>query len=598
MEIKSKEQRDTKEFISKASSPLPSPFRGEGCNTTPSLRGGDEGEGDVCGFTNDRISKSKKLYVLSSMLCALCSMLIFWGGCAALSQREAVLAVVDGEPITEGDLRYSLTIAHRKEDLSSAGTLDIAHYMNKMIDDKLLVHEARTAGMDQLPEIKQAVEASLLRESVVRLHKEEIVAKVSITEDEIKDYYRKNYEQFKLGIIEVKSEGEAGEILGRLKNGADFAELVQKFSTHNSKEKQGEIALKRMGMASEVYNAVSALNIGEYGNVVMPGNIYYILKLLSKSTAPENEFDNVKGGIKKELRKRKENERSAEYLKTLRARAKITIQDGLLAELKKDRAGKEPEKGIDKQPLVEVNGEVLTAGEFLSMTNHAGKRSEQDVINSWIERKLIDEEALGRHYEKRPDLSSALDRYENELLKITFIGRIIQPQVKVTDETLNEYFTTHQKNYMKPARYRIQLITAKTEEDAKEIMNNLQNGADFSWVAKRKSIDASAPDGGEKWWKTKAELPKQVREIIDTMNAGDISPIINAGENAYLILKLQDKHKEEVKDFDKVREPVFQAFFNEQMNVLMEKYLTQLKTDAVIKVYDKEIKSLETKLRK
>ncbi|MFA6055322.1 MAG: peptidyl-prolyl cis-trans isomerase [Thermodesulfovibrionales bacterium] len=545
----------------------------------------------------DKRATRSKIYFLCSELCALCSML-FIIGCASVAQKDTVLALVDGDPITEGDLKYSLTVAHRKEDLSSAGTLDLSHYVNKMIDDKLLVHEARTDGMDQLPEIKQAIEAYLLRESVVRLHKEEIVDKVSITEDEMRDHYRKNYEQFKLGIIEVKSEGEAGEILSRLKNGADFAELVQKFSTHNSKEKQGEIALKRMGMSSEVYNAVSALNIGEYSNVVKPGNAYYILKLLGKSTPPENEFDNVKGGIKKDLRKQKENERSDEYLKTLRAKAKITIQDGLLAEFKEDRSGKEPEKGIDKQPLVEVNGEVLTAGEFLYMTNHAGKRSEQDVINSWIERKLIDEEALCRHYEKQPDLGSALTRYENELLKITFIRRIIQPQVKVTDEVLREYYSTHQKDYMKPARYRIQLITAKTEEDAKEIMDNLQNGADFSWVAKRKSIDASAPDGGERGWITKAELPKQVREIIDTMNTGDISPIINTGENAYLIYKLQDKHKEEVDDFNEVREPVFHAFFNEHMNVLLEKYLTQLKTGAGIKVYDKEIKSLETKLQK
>jgi len=54
----------TKEFISKAPSPSPlptgqagSPSRGEGYNISPPLRGGDEGEGDVCGFTNDRISK-------------------------------------------------------------------------------------------------------------------------------------------------------------------------------------------------------------------------------------------------------------------------------------------------------------------------------------------------------------------------------------------------------------------------------------------------------------------------------------------------------------------------------------------------------------
>ena len=45
-----------KEFISKAPSPSPSPFRGEGCNNSPPLRGGDEGEGAVCGFANDLIN--------------------------------------------------------------------------------------------------------------------------------------------------------------------------------------------------------------------------------------------------------------------------------------------------------------------------------------------------------------------------------------------------------------------------------------------------------------------------------------------------------------------------------------------------------------
>jgi hypothetical protein len=48
-----------KGFISIAPSPSPSPLRGEGCNISPPLRGGDEGEGDVCGYTNDRISKNR-----------------------------------------------------------------------------------------------------------------------------------------------------------------------------------------------------------------------------------------------------------------------------------------------------------------------------------------------------------------------------------------------------------------------------------------------------------------------------------------------------------------------------------------------------------
>ena len=55
------EIQNTKKFIRKAPSPSPSPSRGDGNNTTPPLRGGDKGEGDVCGFTNDRINKGGSL---------------------------------------------------------------------------------------------------------------------------------------------------------------------------------------------------------------------------------------------------------------------------------------------------------------------------------------------------------------------------------------------------------------------------------------------------------------------------------------------------------------------------------------------------------
>jgi malonyl CoA-acyl carrier protein transacylase len=45
-----------KVFTTMAPSPSPSLSRGEGCNVSPPLMGGDEGEGDGCGFANDRLS--------------------------------------------------------------------------------------------------------------------------------------------------------------------------------------------------------------------------------------------------------------------------------------------------------------------------------------------------------------------------------------------------------------------------------------------------------------------------------------------------------------------------------------------------------------
>ena len=67
-----------KEFINKTPSPLPlptghagSPSRGEGCNISPPLRGGDEGEGDLCDSDNDHIFNKTKNVVAVFIAVAL-----------------------------------------------------------------------------------------------------------------------------------------------------------------------------------------------------------------------------------------------------------------------------------------------------------------------------------------------------------------------------------------------------------------------------------------------------------------------------------------------------------------------------------------------
>jgi hypothetical protein len=82
------------------------------------------------------------------------------------------------------------------------------------------------------------------------------------------------------------------------------------------------------------------------------------------------------------------------------------------------------------------------------------------------------------------------------------------------------------------------------------------------------------------------------------MSYGDISPIVKYVDNTFRIIKLQDIHKEQVEEYDKVRVSVQQVFFNEQINSLLEKYLNQLKKDSEITVYNEEISSLEAGLQK
>ncbi|HEC98574.1 MAG TPA: hypothetical protein ENI58_10580 [Nitrospirae bacterium] len=528
----------------------------------------------------------------------------FVGGCVSLRQkweipaREKILAVVDGEPITEEDLKYSLQIAHRREDLSSAGKLSLSEYVQKLIDDMLIIEEARRMGMEQDPQVQQAVKAYILRESVVKLYDEEISRKVSISDEDIPSYYKKNYEKFSLGIIEVSSEKEAGNIAGQLKKGADFSDLARKYSTHHSGKNGVDVVLTRRSMPPYIGKTIAGLSPGELSDILKIRDKYYIVKLISRKEAPDEELKNVRKEIEKVVRKQKEKKRADQYLEYLRERAAIKVNKELLSAISQDKSDEEASNwSKDKRAVADVNGSVLTAGEFAAMVKPYKGKSKENILNSWIDRKVVDHEALSRHYETSPDLKKKIERYENQLLKQAFINKAIIPKIKISDKSLKEYYMKHREDFAEPDRFRVRQITVKTMDEARELLSSLKDGTDFSWLAKKKSIDPAGPEGGEVGWLTMQKFPGPVRKIVAALKTGGISPIFKFG-SSYRIIRLQEKLKGKVLRFEEVRDAVYKAYFKERFNALRDEFVSKLKSEARIKVYDEAVKSLEERLDK
>jgi parvulin-like peptidyl-prolyl isomerase len=536
--------------------------------------------------------------VNSILLLALCCLLVLVGGCTSLQPKENILAVVNGEPITGHDLQYSLQIAHRRENLSSAGTLNLPQFIQKLIDDRLIIQEARRMGAEDYPEVQQALQAYILRESVVRLHDEEVVSKVKITGEDINNYYKKNFERVSLGIIEVDSAESGQELLLQLQKGADFKELAQKYSKHPSQKDGGEVILRRNSLPLPIEKAVSSLKPGEFSEVIeIKNKRFYIIKFIGSEEAPDSEIESVRGSIERAIRKQKEKERGDEYLKYLREQVKIQIDNAIFQTINISEESERKRLSNDGRILAQVNGVNLTAGNFISLARTYPARSKETILNDWIDQKVIDREALSRHYERMPELENMVTRYKNQLLKNTFIKRVVIPQINISDEELKNYYVSHQENFTKPTQYKVQQITVKTMDYAQDILNNLQNGADFSWLAKNRSVDPAASEGGDLGWINKAEMPEPVRKIIDTLKPGDISPIVKV-DSQYSVIQLLDRKEGEVEEFDMVKTAVYRAAFEEQMNALLNNYINQLKKDSVIAVKDEEVRVLEEKVQK
>ncbi len=538
-----------------------------------------------------------------------CLLLLAGAGGCITSHKARVFAVVNGENISEDDLAYALNIEHRKENLAQTGKLDLDEYLKKLINDRLFIQESRRMDLEHTPEVQEALKAYIVRESVTRLYDDEIRKKVSVTDDDILKEYRKDYEKYEIGFIELSSEDAAKKALEQLKKGGNFKELAQKISEHKSKKDGGELTLPRRALSPQLLEVVSKLKPSEFSDVVGMNKKYYLIRLISRKEAPAEDLGKVRDGIKRNITKLREKERGDEYLKELRKAAPVKINKDLLASVKIDGDKKEMEKWAkDKNVVAGVYDYVLTVSDVVAAAgqeNHgavpdkkpdSGKIKEE-IVNSWIDFKVVDHEALRRRYDEQPDLREMINNYRDQLLKRTFFKKVIAPEIVITDKILKDYYAGHKKDYLKPTLYRIQQITVKTKEEAEDVVNSLRNGADFAWLAKTKSIDSVADNGGDAGWFAKEGLPENVREIIVKLKDGETSPALEV-DSQYRILQLVTRSAEQVEDFDTVKDVVTKAYFDSQVKDLYDKYIEQLKQGSKIKIMEDAVREFERKFKK
>ncbi|MGM0603715.1 MAG: peptidyl-prolyl cis-trans isomerase [Bacillota bacterium] len=170
---------------------------------------------------------------------------------------------------------------------------------------------------------------------LVRKLREDIISDVTVTDEEAKEFYDNNQENFRVPEqkevrhIIVDDKEKAEEILAELKNGADFAEMAKEHSTDSSAEKGGNLGYltaNQRGMDPAFMAAAMQLENGEMSEEVVESQSgFHIIKVTDVKESYIEEFDEVKDDLKKELLNQKKNETWGNFLDKLREEADVEI---------------------------------------------------------------------------------------------------------------------------------------------------------------------------------------------------------------------------------------------------------------------------------
>ncbi len=289
--------------------------------------------------------------------------------------------------------------------------------------------------------------------------------------------------------------------------------------------------------------------------------------------------------VRRDLSRKKINEREKEYFDELRRRARIRIKEDLLKTISPDA------DDLNETVVATVDGEPVYAIEVFGRFKKGREVSEDDrrrMLDTVILHRLLDREALSRGYEDEPGIKEQIERYREKRLIDLFKRRIILPLVRVGEEEISQYYRDNKDKFKEPDSYKLKMIYVKSEDEAKAIVKELGRGADFGYLAKERSESSSKERRGDIGWITGDRIPEEVREALKHASDGDVLGPFKWGYG-YAVFKLDGIRKGTVKPLEKVKTEIDKKLGRRKFNAMLEKYLLRLRETVPIDINEEEL---------
>jgi parvulin-like peptidyl-prolyl isomerase len=210
--------------------------------------------------------------------------------------------------------------------------------------------------------------------------------------------------------------------------------------------------------------------------------------------------------------------------------------------------------------------------------------------NELVRRALLYQEALNRKLDLKDEIIGALEKARQNLLVMELV-RTDAEKVEVTSKDIEDYYNSYKEEFRSPEERQIREIVVASEQEAKDILIQLLQGADFAALAKERSKSASASNGGDLGFIQKGQKAAQFDAVAfsDTLEAGKNSSIFKIPEG-YSIIKLEAKRggqQVSLSDtWDRIKQGL--TFLKQQQKI--EELVSRLSTQEKIEIYEGEIK--------
>jgi peptidyl-prolyl cis-trans isomerase C len=217
-----------------------------------------------------------------------------------------------------------------------------------------------------------------------------------------------------------------------------------------------------------------------------------------------------------------------------------------------------PSRADDNPVVARANGIDIHESDLAFAEEEIGSNMPQmgpDQKRDYLITYLSDVIVLSQAAEQKkiadnPDVQRRLTFDRNRVLMEAYLQNV--GRAAVTDEAMHKVYDDATKQMPPEEEVHARHILVPTEDEAKAIEDQLKKGADFAALAKEKSKDPGAADGGDLGYFTKDQMVPEFAEVAFKLDKGQISDPVHT-QFGWHIIKVEDKRTKPTPTFDQVK---------------------------------------------
>ena len=512
------------------------------------------------------------------------------------SEENAGLPVasVEGQAVTLEEFSQALAAAHGAHGTEEkAGKTDFRPVLDRLIGGRLIALEAHEMGLDDLPELKKAVDdfaALELRRAMLR----KLLEGATPDAGQAERYFRDAVREWKIDSLLFAREAQARDFSRALKEGQDFGRLASQAVAAKEAARSAGGFVAASKMLPQVAAAAHGLFAGQVSDPVQVQDGWAVFRV-GEIRYPEDAAAREEAG-ERAASEAREAAMKVIYPKLLARRARIDRK--LLARL--DFEARKPGFAAlqkDDRVLVKIAGgkeirvkdlaREIAKGFFHGIDDAVRQKrvNEQKdrVFENLLRGEVLAAEAAAQKIDSTPAWRRAVAEKREALVFGEFVRRVILPGIDVKEEEGRAYYQAHAADFTLPAFYTLDSISFSTAKAAQAAAARLRSGTDFRWLganADGRAKEDLALNGSTV---SAAAIPDGLRAQMTAASVSDVK--VFESEGLHHVAVIRRIVPGTVQPYLEVRAEIAKKLTGEKVNRALAEWVEKLRKAHDVRIY-------------